>query len=143
MADALDERTISLEGAQRVLAAALALAGRMKVRVSVAVAGRAGDLKAFARMDGASMLSAETARRKVYTVAMTGMSTQEFGSILKSEMREEPELFHGMMGIEGIIAFAGGVPIRLDGQLIGAVAVSGGTSAQDQEIAEAAAATAK
>src|ERR1700730_9671347 len=140
MADALDERTISLEGAQRVLAAAMAFAEGMKLRVSVAVAGRAGDLKAFARMDGASMLSGETVRRKVYTVAMTGMSTQEFGSILKSEMSEEPELFHGMIGIDGIVAFAGGVPIRLDGQLIGAVAVSGGTSTQDQEIAEAAAA---
>ena len=139
MADALDERTISLEGAQRVVAAALASAKSMNLRVSVAVAGRAGDLKAFARMDGASMLSGETARRKVYTVAMTGMSTQEFGSILKSEMREEPELFHGMMGIDGIIAFAGGVPIRLDGQLIGAVAVSGGSSEQDEEVAQAAA----
>jgi glc operon protein GlcG len=139
MADALEERTISLDGAQRVLAAALALAEQMKVPVSVAVGGRAGDLKAFGRMDGASVLSGETARRKVHTVAMTGMSTQEFGSILKSEMREEPELFHGMIGIEGLIAIAGGVPIRLDGKLVGAVAVSGGTSAQDQEIAEAAA----
>jgi glc operon protein GlcG len=139
MADAIDERTIGLEGAQRVLVTAIALAQRMKLHVSVAVAGRAGDLKAFARMDGASMLSGETARRKVYTVAMTGMSTQQFGSILKSELREEPELFHGMIGIEGLIAIAGGVPIRLDGKLIGAVAVSGGTSAQDQEIAEAAA----
>jgi glc operon protein GlcG len=140
MADTIDERTISLEGAQKVLVAALASAKRMNLRVSVAVAGRAGDLKAFARMDGASMLSGETARRKVHTVAMTGMSTQAFGSILKSEMREEPELFHGMIGIDGLMAIAGGVPIRLDGQLIGAVAVSGGTSAQDQEIAEAAAA---
>jgi glc operon protein GlcG len=139
MADALEERTITLEGAQRVLATAITLAERAKLHVSVAVAGRAGDLKAFARMDGASMLSGETARRKVHTVAMTGMSTQEFGSILKSEMREEPELFHGMIGIEGLIAIAGGVPIRLDGKVIGAVAVSGGTSAQDQEIAEAAA----
>jgi uncharacterized protein GlcG (DUF336 family) len=138
MAEALDERTISLEGAQRVLAAALALAEQMKLRVSVAVAGRAGDLKAFARMDGASMLSAETARRKVYTVAATGMATHDFGATLKSEMRDEPELFHGMISIEGLIAFAGGVPIRLNGQLIGAVAVSGGTSAQDREIAETA-----
>jgi len=43
-----------------------------------------------------------------------------------------------MIGIEGLIAFAGGVTISLDGQLIGAVAVSGGTSAQDQEIADVA-----
>src|SRR5207302_282794 len=60
MADVLDERSISLAGAQRVLAAALALAEKMDIQVSVAVAGRAGDLKAFARMDGASMLSGET-----------------------------------------------------------------------------------
>jgi uncharacterized protein GlcG (DUF336 family) len=84
-------------------------------------------------MDGASILSGEIARRKVYTVSATGMSTQEFGSILKSEVREAPELFHWMVGIEGLIAFADGVPIRLDGQLIGAVAVLGCTSAQDQE----------
>lgn len=71
-----------------------------------------------------------TARRKVYTVAMTGMSTQEFGSALKSEMREEPELFHGMLGIEWVMAIPGGVPIRLVGQLVGAVAVSGGASAR-------------
>jgi uncharacterized protein GlcG (DUF336 family) len=141
MADALEERTISLDGAQRVLAAALASAEQREVRVSVAVAGRAGELKAFARMDGASMLSAQTAPRKAYTVAATGMSTQEFGSILKSEMSEEPELFHGMLGIEGVMAIAGGVPIRLEGQLVGAVAVSGGTSAQDQDIAESAAET--
>ena len=44
MADVLDERSISLAGAQRVLAAALALAEKMDIQVSVAVAGRAGDL---------------------------------------------------------------------------------------------------
>ena len=43
------------------------------------------------------------------------------------------------ISIEGLLAFAGAVPIRLDAQLIGAVAVSGGTSAQDKEIAESAA----
>ncbi len=141
MADALDERTVSLEGAQRVLKAALALAERLNVQVSVAVASRAGALKAFACMDGASLLSGETARRKAYTVAAVGMSTQDFGTILKSAVPEEPELFHGMIGIGGLIAFAGGVPLRLDGDLVGAVAVSGGTSAQDQEIAQGAAAS--
>jgi glc operon protein GlcG len=141
MSDAVDARTVSFDGAQRVLAAAIKHAEQLKVSVSVAVAGRGGDLKAFTQMDGASMLSGETARRKAYTVAAVGMSTQAFGSILKSEMRDEPELFHGMISIEGLIAFAGGVPLQLDGQMIGSVAVSGGTSSQDQEIAEAAAAT--
>ena len=135
----INERTIDLATAQRVLAAALQMAERLGVPASVAVAGRAGNLKAFACRDGATLLSGETARRKAYTVAATGMSTREFGSILKSEMGNEPELFHGMLGIEGVIAFAGGVPILLDGERVGAVAVSGGTSDQDHEIAEAAA----
>lgn len=133
------ERTIDLEQAQRVLAAAIEMGKKMNLRLSIAVAGRAGDLKAFVRMDGASLLSGETARRKAYTVAATGMSTREFGSVLKSEMDNEPELFHGMLGIDNIIAFAGGVPIMLDGERIGAIAVSGASSDQDQQIAESAA----
>ncbi len=139
MPDWLEERTISLEGAEKVLRAALDRARAMNLTVSVAVGGRAGELKAFASMDGASRLSGETARRKVYTVAMTRMSTHEFGAVLKEEMTKEPELFHGMLGIDGIVAIAGGVAIKLDGQVIGAVAVSGGNSAEDQQIAELAA----
>jgi len=82
-------------------------------------------------MDGASILSGETARRKIYTVSATGM--------LNARVRVDPEVgdARGAQAFpEGLIAFAGGVPMQLDGQLIGAVAVSGGTSAQDQEIAE-------
>jgi glc operon protein GlcG len=140
VADTLEQRTVTLEGAQRVVEAALTLARRMKVTISVAVGGLAGDLKAFARMDGASTLSAETARRKVQTVAMVGMATHEFGASLRSEMAVEPELFEGMLGIEGIVAFAGGVPISVRGEMVGAVGVSGASSQQDREIAEAAAA---
>ena len=139
MPDSIEERTVSLQGALRVLGAALALAGSKNLRVSVAVADRGGALKAFGRMDGASLLSGETARRKVFTVAAVGLSTQEFGAILKSELDHEPELFHGMIGIDGLIAFAGGVPLVVDGQRIGAVAVSGGTSEEDHEIAQSAA----
>lgn len=130
---------MSLEGAQRILSAALALAASKDLQVSVAVANRDGALEAFARMDGASLLSGETARRKAFTVAYVGISTQDFGTILKSELEREPELFHGMIGIDGLVAFAGGVPLMVDGHRIGAVAVSGATSAEDQEIAESAA----
>lgn len=139
MSDAHDERTASREGAQRVLAAALATAKSMQLRASVAVADRGGALKAFARMDGASLLSSETARRKAWTVAAVGASTQDFGSILKSEREQELELLHGMIAIDGLIAFAGGVPLVLDDKLVGAVAVSGASSAEDQQVAQAAA----
>ena len=108
--------------------------------VSVAVLGANGQLKAFAAMDGASILSTETARKKALTVIKVGKATREFASELKAEMAEEPELFHGMLAMDGIATFGGGVPITVDGHLVGAVAVSGASSADDEAIANKAAA---
>lgn len=140
MGPVLEQRTISLEGAQRVLTAALAEAERAGVAVSVAVSGRAGDLKAFARMDGAGMLSIETSTKKTVTVARVGRSTREFGTYLREEMDAEPELFHGMITAHGVVGIAGGVPIHHEGELVGAVAVSGASSDDDDRIASLAAA---
>ena len=135
MADTIDRRTLSLEGAKKVLDAAIAEADRAGHRVSVAVLGSDARLLAFASMDGASMLSTETARKKALTVIKVGKATSEFGADLKSDLSSEPELFHGMLGMEGIAAFGGGVPIRVGGEIVGAVAVSGASSAEDDEIA--------
>jgi uncharacterized protein GlcG (DUF336 family) len=140
MADTIERRTLSLEGARRVLDTAIAEAARMGRHVSVAVLGDNGQLKAFAAMDGASILSTETARKKALTVIKVGKATRDFASELKAEMAEEPELFHGMLAMEGIATFGGGVPIRIGGQLVGAVAVSGASSADDEAIARTAAA---
>jgi glc operon protein GlcG len=140
MADTIERRTLSLEGAQRVLEAAIDEARRMGRHVSVAVLGADGQLKAFAAMDGASILSTETARKKALTVVKVGKATKDFAAELKAEMAEEPELFHGMLAMEGIAAFGGGVPIRVGGHLVGAVAVSGASSADDEAIAHKAAA---
>jgi uncharacterized protein GlcG (DUF336 family) len=140
MADTIERRTLSLEGAQRVLDAAIGEATRAGLYVSVAVLGRDGQLKAFAAMDGASILSTETARKKALTVIKVGKGTQAFAADLKADMADEPELFHGMLAMEGIAAFGGGVPITVGGQMVGAVAVSGASSAQDEEIAAKAAA---
>jgi glc operon protein GlcG len=139
MADTLEQRTLSFSGARHVLDTAIAEAERSGLHVSVAVLGRDGQLKAFGSMDGASLLSTETARKKAITVLKVGRSTDAFAAELKAEMEAEPELFHGMLAMEGIATFGGGVPIEVDGQLVGAVAVSGATSAQDEEIARKAA----
>jgi glc operon protein GlcG len=140
MADTIERRTLSLQGAQRVLDAAIAEATRGGRQVSVAVLGADGQLKAFAAMDGASILSTETARKKALTVIKVGKATRTFASELKAAMVEEPELFHGMLAMDGIAAFGGGVPISVDGHLVGAVAVSGASSADDEAIANKAAA---
>jgi uncharacterized protein GlcG (DUF336 family) len=140
MADTVERRTLSLQGAQRVLDVAVGEATRAGLHVSVAVLGSDGQLKAFAAMDGASILSTETARKKALTVIKVGKGTQAFAADLKAEMADEPELFHGMLAMEGIATFGGGVPIRVGGHTVGAVAVSGASSAQDEEIAHKAAA---
>jgi uncharacterized protein GlcG (DUF336 family) len=140
MADTIERRTLSLQGAQRVLEAAIGEAVRAGLHVSVAVLGTDGQLKAFAAMDGASVLSTETARKKALTVTKVGKGTQEFASELKAEMAEEPELFHGMLAMDGIATFSGGVALKVGGHMVGAVAVSGASSAQDEEIAHKAAA---
>ena len=140
MGDVIDSGILSLAGAQRVLEAALAAAQARGVSIAVAVSGPAGDLRAFARMDGASPLAAETARRKCWTVSMTRRATRDTGESLRGYLSEEPEVFYGILRIGELAAFAGGVPIRSAEHLVGTVAVSGGSSTDDHEIAELAAA---
>src|SRR5438270_7650816 len=80
MSDTIERRSLSLTGARRVLDAALNDAEQRRVHVSVAVLGSEGQLKAFAAMDGTSILSTETARKKALTVIKVGKATNEFAA---------------------------------------------------------------
>ncbi|HTC85638.1 MAG TPA: heme-binding protein [Candidatus Acidoferrum sp.] len=133
--------TVTLAEARSIVDAALAEAERRKVRVAVAVSGPAGDLLAFARMDGIPPISAESARHKCLTVAVTWKSTADFAASLRGDLEAEPEYFHGMHNIVALMTVGGGVPLVRDGHLAGAVAVSGASTADDIGIAEHAAAT--
>ncbi|KWW97606.1 ATP:cob(I)alamin adenosyltransferase [Carbonactinospora thermoautotrophica] len=125
--------TVTLSGAQQVLAAAVEHAATLDVPVCVAVADRAGNLVAFARMDGAPLLSAGLAQDKAYTVAAFGLPTHAWWDLIK----DTPSLLHGIVKTERLVIFGGGVPLVVDGELVGAVGVSGGSVEQDREIAEA------
>jgi uncharacterized protein GlcG (DUF336 family) len=136
------ESSLGLDTARQIADRALDDARRLGVRISVAVADEAGALLTFARMDGATRLSARTAVAKTQTVILTGKATLDLGQEWREDLAVEPELFYGMIARPDVVPFGGGVPVRLDGRLAGAVAVSGATSVQDHEIAERAAATA-
>ncbi len=136
VSDTIEQATISVEAAQRVLAAALAEAQRSGLAMCVAVSGLAGDLKAFARMDGAPPLSARIAMDKAYTVAAFGLPTHAWWDLIK----DEPALVHGITKTERLVIFGGGVLLVLDGQRVGAVGVSGGSAEEDRRVAEAGAA---
>ena len=133
------EPSLGLTQARQIADEAVSDAGRRQVQISVAVADEAGALLAFARMDGATRLSARTAFDKTQTVILTGKATLEFGRNLREDLGEEPELFHGMIARRDLVPFGGGVPLLIAGRLAGAVAVSGATSIQDHEIAQRAA----
>jgi len=111
-------------------------ANSLGVPVCIAVSDRAGHLVAYARMDGAPLLSGEIAQDKAYTVAAFGLPTHEWFELIKDEL----SLLHGIVKTDRLIIFGGGVPIRADNDLVGAVGVSGGSADQDRRIAEAGAA---
>ncbi|MBI2692987.1 GlcG/HbpS family heme-binding protein [Mycobacterium nebraskense] len=135
MADLIEARTINFAAANRVLDAAVQEAEKLQVRFCIAVVDSAGNLLAYGRMDGAPLLSGQLAQDKAYTVAAFGLPTHEWFEMI----RDEPALLHGIVKTDRLIVFGGGIPIRVDGELVGAVGVSGGSSDQDRQVAEAAA----
>ncbi|WP_067970839.1 GlcG/HbpS family heme-binding protein [Mycolicibacter icosiumassiliensis] len=135
MADLIEARTIGFAAAGRILDAGVKEAGALQVPVAIAVVDRAGNLVVYGRMDGAPLLSGQIAQDKAYTVAAFGLPTHEWFELIK----DDPALLHGIVKTERLIVFGGGVPILADAELVGAVGVSGGSAAQDRQIAEAAA----
>jgi glc operon protein GlcG len=120
--------TVSYDAARRVVAAAVERAAAEGIAVCIAVADPGGNLVAFGRMDGAPLLSAEIAEDKAYTVAaFNGVPTADWYGMIKGEAA----LLTGIVHRDRLVVFGGGVPLTVDGQLVGAVGVSGGSAEQD------------
>jgi glc operon protein GlcG len=135
--DVIPMNTLSLSAAQRIAAAAIAAAQSHGVTVCIAVSDRSGEPIATMRMDGAPLLSAGIARNKAYSVvAFKGMAT----NLWWPAIGHDPNLVHGLSHIPGLVIVGGGVPVQVNGELVGAVGVSGASADQDQAIAESAAA---
>jgi uncharacterized protein GlcG (DUF336 family) len=135
--DVISMNTLSLGAAQRVADAARTAAQSDGVDACIAVCDPSGEPIVTLRMDGAPRLSAEIARNKAYSVtAFKGMPTHMWWPVIA----DDPALVHGITQTPRLIIFAGGVPVMVGGQLVGAVGISGGSAEQDQAIAEAAAA---
>jgi uncharacterized protein GlcG (DUF336 family) len=127
----------TLAAAQRVIAAALHEADVLSVAVCIAVSDGAGHLLAMVRMDRAPLMCIQIAQDKAYSVAaFAGLPTGDWWRMLESE----PPLLHGIVKTDRLVVFGGGVPLVVDGRTVGAVGVSGGSSSQDVQIAEAGAA---
>ena len=121
---------ISADGAGRALAAAVVEARRQGWAVSIAVVDPAGELVAFVRMDGAAYSSVAIAQAKARTAARFRRPTRSLDSSLTAGRL-------AILGLEGATPVEGGVPIVVNGEVVGAVGVSGVTSAQDAQVARA------
>lgn len=129
---------LTAEGAHRVVAVAEAAAGQLGVGIVVYVVDRGGNPLAMMRMDGAPRFSVEVAHKKAWTAASSGSRTD----VLRDVFNADPTLVHGLQGgVDMLMAVGGATPILIDGELAGAVGVSGATEEQDQQIADAAAAS--
>ena len=128
------QQTLTYAGARVAVDAAGARAEALGVPVNIAVVDLAGGLLAFARLDGAPLLSGSIAQDKAYTVAaFNGVPTHAWFGLIEAE----PALREGIVHRDRLVIFGGGVPVIVEGTLVGAVGVSGGTAEQDREIAEA------
>ena len=125
---------ITLEEARRIISAAEEKAGQMGQPMNIAVMDAGRNLVAFHRMDGAWVASTDIAIDKAFTSAGRGLTTRKIG-----EMAQPGQPLFGINTTNGgrIVIFAGGVPLMRDGQVIGAVGVSGGTVDEDEEVAKA------
>jgi uncharacterized protein GlcG (DUF336 family) len=124
---------ITLDQAQAVIAAALAESTVIGTLMNVAVVDAGGNLTAFARQDGAWLGSIDIAVRKARTARYFDMETGALGEL----SQPGGPLFNIEVSNGGLITFPGGIPLRVDGEVIGAVGVSGSTVENDRRVAAA------
>ena len=128
--------TLSLDDAKRVIAAAEAESSTQGQPSNIAVVDAGGNLVAHVRMDGAWLGSIDISINKAFTARAFDTATKDLG-----DLAQPGEQFYGINASNDgrVMIFAGGIPLERDGQVVGAVGVSGGTGVQDQAVAEAAA----
>jgi len=126
--------SLTLEDAKRILAAAEAKAESLGTAYNVAVVDAGGHLLAFVRQDGALIGSIELAIDKAVTARILEKATHDLANLAQSGK----PLF-GIHESNGgkVVIFGGGIPVVLDGSVVGAVGASAGTVEQDVAVAEA------
>lgn len=133
---ALSTSDISLDQANAAVAAAIAKAAAINTKMDIAVVDAGGNLKAFARMDGAWLGSIDIAMKKARTARWFDMNTGDIGGL----SQPGGPLFNIEHSNGGLITFPGGVPLKSGDTVIGAIGVSGSTVEDDHTVAEAGAA---
>src|ERR671938_1462229 len=125
---------VTLADARRIIAAAEKRAEEIGQPMNIAVVDEGGNLVAHARMDRAWIGSVDISINKAWTARAFDIATKDL-----AEQSQSGDQFFGIhVSNHGrVMIFAGGVPLKRGGQVVGAVGVSGGLGKQDQALAEA------
>lgn len=128
---------VTLEDAKAIIAAAEKKATEIGQPQNIAVVDAGGNLVAHARMDGAWIGSIDISIKKAYTSRAFDLATKDL-----AKEAQPGKQFYGIQESNGgrVMIFAGGIPLKRDGKVVGAIGVSGGSGEQDQTVAEAGAA---
>ena len=129
---------LTLEQARAVIVAAEKKANEIGQPMNIAVVDEGANLLAFARMGGAWLGSIDISINKAFTARAFDLPTIDLG-----DNSQPGQQFFGIHASNGgrIMIFAGGIPLKRGGQVVGAIGVSGGSKPQDQQVAEAGAAS--
>jgi uncharacterized protein GlcG (DUF336 family) len=134
MAATFERPSVSTELAKAMIEAAEKKAAEMGHSFAIAIVDDSGILKAFSRMDGAPLVSVQVAQDKAYTAVGFGLATDAWHDFVK----DDPPLAMGAApGIDRLIVFGGGYPIKVGEAVVGGIGVSGGHYSQDMEVARA------
>lgn len=124
----IEESAILIDGAARK-------ADEMNIPMCIAVTDEAGDLIRFDRMDGAKISSISIAIDKAFTASAARNGTHVYNGLC---VPGQPTFGIHVTNGGHFCVIGGGLPVRVDGQVVGGIGISAGTAIQDQECAEAA-----
>ena len=124
---------ITLSQAQALVDAAQQKAAEIDTLMNIAVVDAGGNLKAFARMDGAWLGSIDISIRKARTARYFDMNTGDIGAL----SQPGGPLYNIEVSNTGLITFPGGIPLKLNGEIVGGIGVSGSSVENDHTVAEA------
>jgi uncharacterized protein GlcG (DUF336 family) len=125
---------ITLKDTKRIIEAAEKKAAEIGQPMNIAVADAGGNLISHVRMDGAWLGSIDISIKKAYTSRAFDIATKD----LATHSQSGGQFFGIHASNDGkIMIFAGGIPLKVDGKVVGAIGVSGGSGDQDHAVAEA------
>ena len=126
------DNNLSLEKARKIIRAGERKAKEMNIAAVFAVVNPEGNLIIEERMDNAILVSVEVAYKKAYTAAALKLNTEDLTALV-----QPGAMFYGLQSDPKYIVFGGGMLLKINGKIVGAVGVSGGSAQEDMEIAKA------